>query len=85
MTQYKISLNEHHPRFLIRGLATTYVNTDRHNKETIETIVLDIKKKLICLICLALKFERTKCFFNPFGQLVFVAPRQRQEHFALML
>ena len=52
MTQYKISLNEHHPRFLIRGLATTYVNTDRHNKETIETIVLDIKKKLICFFVL---------------------------------
>ena len=52
MTQYKISLNEHHPRFLIRGLPTTYVNTDIHNKETIETIVLDIKKKLICFFVL---------------------------------
>ena len=32
---YKLSLNDHHPRFLIRGLATTCVNTDVHNKETL--------------------------------------------------
>ena len=29
-----LSLNDHHPRFLIGGLATTCVNTDVHNKET---------------------------------------------------
>ena len=33
---HKLSLNDHHPRFLIRGLATTCVNTDVHNKETLD-------------------------------------------------
>ena len=33
---HKLSLNDHHPRFLIRGLATTCVNTDVNNKETLD-------------------------------------------------
>ena len=45
-------------------------------KKTIVSILLDIKKTLICLtVRFALKCERTSVFI-PFAQLVFEVPQQ---------